>query len=74
MRINQACLRWLGAVFRLQLFLPGVRYVHSRNAQLSRWPLFQVSILGCGVSQLYSLTAVTSGRSGSNSEWRDVPS
>ena len=23
MRINQACLRWLGAVFRLQLFRPG---------------------------------------------------
>jgi hypothetical protein len=36
MRINQACLRWLGAVFRLQLFRPGVLYVGSRNAPLSR--------------------------------------
>jgi hypothetical protein len=24
MRVNQACLRWLGAVFRLRLFRPGV--------------------------------------------------
>jgi thioredoxin len=35
---------------------------------------FKVSISGCGVSQLYSLTAVTYGCSGSNSERRSVPS
>ena len=64
MRINQACLRRLGVVFRLQLSRPGVLYVNSKNAPLSRWPLFQVAIFVCGVSQLYALTAVTSGRSG----------
>ena len=31
MRINQACLRWLGAVFRLQLFRPGVLYAGSKT-------------------------------------------
>jgi hypothetical protein len=35
---NQDCLRRLGAAFRLQLFRAGVRYVHLRNAPLSRWP------------------------------------
>jgi hypothetical protein len=75
MRLNQACLRWLGAVFRLQLFRPGV-LVH-RFKKRATFPLVRYSrsgISGSDVSQLYSLTAVTSGRSGSNIGCRGVPS
>jgi len=74
MCINLACLGRVGAVFRLHSHglasftsVPETRHLLVDHH-------FKVGTSGCGVSQLYSLTAVTYGCSGSNGECRGVPS
>jgi hypothetical protein len=56
MCINQACLRWLGAVFRLQLFRLGIFSIGSKTRDAFLLTTISGSASPGAVSQLYPFT------------------